>query len=59
MKSKCEIDYGWMTTCLAKKTIVEKWTAMTIDNVCLKVNVKMGGTNWKVEPSSQRLENMI
>lgn len=54
IKTKCEIEYGWMTQCLVKKTVIDYWKPLTINNVCLKINAKMGGTNWKVEPNSQR-----
>uniref|UniRef100_A0A914WP21 Piwi domain-containing protein n=1 Tax=Plectus sambesii TaxID=2011161 RepID=A0A914WP21_9BILA len=63
VKRTAEIEFGWVTQCLLKKTITPaphgNWKPMTIDNICLKTNVKTGGTNWNIQPRNPVVNKML
>ena len=51
IKSLCELsekELGIVTQCIAHKTLLKKQSMMLAQNLCLKMNAKLGGTNWLV-----------
>ncbi|ERN10147.1 hypothetical protein AMTRI_Chr13g91340 [Amborella trichopoda] len=44
LKYKCETEYGWVSQCCLRKTIMEPKPQL-LGNLALKVNVKVGGRN--------------
>lgn len=53
VKQKAEINYGVLTQCIKGGTVFRKRNdASTISNICLKVNAKLNGTNYKLQSSA-------
>lgn len=53
IKQKAEINYGVLTQCIKGGTVFRKRNdGSTISNICLKVNAKLNGTNYKLQSSA-------
>jgi len=58
IKTLCELNYGVMTQFVKAKNVLKAAPDM-ITNLWLKVNEKLGGTNWKVSVPLPNSENPI
>lgn len=59
VKKVCDLDKGVASQCLTADTFRKmgagrSGTRAVAHNICLKINVKMGGVNSRVYPSSPR-----
>ena len=50
IKSISDKETGFKSQCLLKKNIIPQLRPMTAQNILLKMNVKLGGSNWTLRP---------